>query len=145
MLTCMLATNAMPAQNNVEMDRTDICKENYRTLFGREALTGEGTDPEMMAILQKFIFGEVFTTGDLTLKQREMITCITLATMQTLPQLKAHAAAAHLTSRPGNCWDIAYLPRSEPTASSGHTTTATSTQGTPRRPSPRPLYNVFRT
>lgn len=48
----------------------------------------------MMAILQKFIFGEVFTTGDLTLKQREMITCITLATMQTLPQLKAHAAAA---------------------------------------------------
>ena len=94
MLTCLLATNAMPAQNNVEMDRTDICKENYRTLFGREALTGEGTDPEMMAILQKFIFGEVFTTGDLTLKQREMITCITLATMQTLPQLKAHAAAA---------------------------------------------------
>ena len=94
MLTCLLATNAMPAQNNVEMDRTDICKENYRTLFGREALTGEGTDPEMMAILQKFIFGEVFTTGDRTLKQREMITCITLATMQTLPQLKAHAAAA---------------------------------------------------
>lgn len=94
MLTCLLATNAMPAQNNVEMDRTDICKENYRTLFGREALTGEGSDPEMMAILQKFIFGEVFTTGDLTLKQREMITCITLATMQTLPQLKAHAAAA---------------------------------------------------
>lgn len=33
MLTCLLATNAMPAQNNVEMDRTDICKENYRTLF----------------------------------------------------------------------------------------------------------------
>lgn len=94
MLTCLLAANAMLAQNNVEMDRTDICKENYRSLFGGEALTGEGTDPEMMAILQKFIFGEVFTTGDLTLKQREMITCITLATMQTLPQLKAHAAAA---------------------------------------------------
>lgn len=88
MLTCLLATNAMPAQNNVEMDRTDICKENYRTLFGGEALTGEGSDPEMMAILQKFIFGEVFTTGDLTLKQRG--------------------------------WS-------------------------PRRPSPRPLYNAFRT
>ena len=48
----------------------------------------------MMDILQKFIFGEVFQTGHLTLKQREMITCITLATMQTLPQLKAHAEAA---------------------------------------------------
>ena len=48
----------------------------------------------MMDILQKFIFGEVFTTGNLSLKQREMITCVTLATMQTLPQLKAHAGAA---------------------------------------------------
>ena len=55
------------------MDRIEICKQNYRTLFGGEALTGQGTDPEMMDILQKFIFGEVFQTGDLTLKQREII------------------------------------------------------------------------
>ena len=82
------------AQTTGNMDRIEICKQNYRTLFGGEALTGEGTDPEMMDILQKFIFGEVFQTGELTLKQREMITCITLATMQTLPQLKAHAEAA---------------------------------------------------
>ena len=57
-------------------------------------LTGQGTDPEMMDILQKFIFGEVFRTGELDIKTREMITCVTLATMQTLPQLKAHAGAA---------------------------------------------------
>lgn len=82
------------AQTVDDMNRTDVCKKNYRTLFGGEALTGQGTDPEMMDILQKFIFGEVFQTRDLTLKQREMITCITLATMQTLPQLKAHAGAA---------------------------------------------------
>ena len=79
------------AQTTDNMDRIEVCKQNYRTLFGGEALTGQGTDPEMMDILQKFIFGEVFQTGELTLKQREMITCITLATMQTLPQLKAHA------------------------------------------------------
>ena len=82
------------AQTTSTMDRIEVCKQNYRTLFGGEALTGQGTDPEMMDILQKFIFGEVFQTGELTLKQREMITCITLATMQTLPQLKAHAGAA---------------------------------------------------
>ena len=82
------------AQHNETMNRIETCKENYRTLFGGEALTGQGTDPEMMDILQKFIFGEVFTTGNLSLKQREMITCVTLATMQTLPQLKAHAGAA---------------------------------------------------
>lgn len=84
-----------PVAKEIEkMDRTELCKKNYTTLFGGEALTGQGTDPEMMDILQKFIFGEVFRTGELDIKTREMITCITLATMQTLPQLKAHAAAA---------------------------------------------------
>ena len=53
------------AQNKSEnMDRIDLCKQNYTALFGGEALTGEGTDPEFMAILQKFIFGEVFAMGD---------------------------------------------------------------------------------
>lgn len=76
------------------MDRIELCKKNYTALFGGEALTGQGTDPEIMDILQKFIFGEVFRTGDLDMKTREMITCVSLATMQTLPQLKGHAAAA---------------------------------------------------
>lgn len=77
-----------------QTERDIICKENYRTLFGGEALTGEGTDPELMDILQKFIFGEVFRTGELDMKQRELITCVCLASMQTLPQLEAHAGAA---------------------------------------------------
>ena len=85
---------SVKAQTDNQMNRIETCKENYRTLFRGEALTGQGSDPEMMDILQKFIFGEVFTTGDLSLKQREMITCVTLATMQTLPQLKAYAGAA---------------------------------------------------
>lgn len=85
---------SVKAQTDNQMNRIETCKENYRTLFRGEALTGQGSDPEMMDILQKFIFGEVFTTGDLSLKQREMITYVTLATMQTLPQLKAHAGAA---------------------------------------------------
>ena len=37
------------------MNRVDLCKENYTKLFGGEALTGKGTDPELMDILQKFI------------------------------------------------------------------------------------------
>lgn len=82
------------ATTEEETDRAELCRQNYRTLFGGEALTGKGTDPEMMAILQKFIFGEVFATGDLTMKQRELITCVVLASMQTLPQLTAHAGAA---------------------------------------------------
>ena len=98
------------AQTTDNMDRIEVCKQNYHTLFGGEALTGQGTDPEMMDILQKFIFGEVFQTGNLTLKQREMITCVTLATMQTLPQLKAHAGAAlNVGVTPEELREVMYL------------------------------------
>lgn len=77
-----------------KMDRIELCKKNYAALFGGEALSGQGTDPEMMDLLQKFIFGEVFQTGNLDIKTREMITCVTLTTMQTLPQLKGHIGAS---------------------------------------------------
>ena len=90
----MIAQNSKTEKEEESMDRIELCKENYAKLFGGEALTGEGTDPELMDILQKFIFGEVFKTGNLSIKTREIITCVALATMQTLPQLKAHAAAA---------------------------------------------------
>ena len=106
----LAASLSATAQTTDNMDRIEVCKQNYRTLFGGEALTGQGTDPEMMDILQKFIFGEVFQTGELTLKQREMITCITLATMQTLPQLKAHAGAAlNVGVTPEELREVMYL------------------------------------
>lgn len=76
------------------MTRTDICKKNFQTLFKNEALTNTGNDPEMMGILQKYIFGEVFTIGDLDIKTRELVTVTSLAVQQTLPQLKAHINAA---------------------------------------------------
>lgn len=86
------AVNQTVGDNN--MNRTEICKRNFRTLFKGEALTNTGTDPEMMQILQKYIFGEIFTIGELDMKTREMLTVISLSTQQTLPQLKAHAQAA---------------------------------------------------
>ena len=96
MFGCILvfSQNVLNSKTEGSMDRIEFCKKNYATLFGGEALTGQGTDPEMMDILQKFIFGEVFRTGNLDMKTREMITCATLATMQTLPQLKSHTNAA---------------------------------------------------
>ncbi len=90
----LFQTQAETSTNTTDMNRMEICQENYARLFGGEALDGKGNDPELMNILQKFIFGEVFETGNLDARTREMITCVTLATMQTLPQLKAHAAAA---------------------------------------------------
>ena len=58
----LAGTLSAEAQSNNNMNRIETCKQNYTALFGGEALTGQGTDPEMMDILQKFIFGEVFQT-----------------------------------------------------------------------------------
>ena len=41
------------------MDRGEACREKFHTLFGGEPVSSEGTDPEFMRILQRFIFGEV--------------------------------------------------------------------------------------
>jgi len=95
MLMISLASSAqVKQQNSKEMNRTEGTKETYHQLFGGEALTGTGTDPELMNILQKFIFGDVFHTGVLDNQKRELITLVTLTTLQTLPQLKAHTVAA---------------------------------------------------
>lgn len=90
--TCAYALNNNEEDKN--MTRTEICINNFRELFKGEALTNAGDDSEMMAILQKYIFGEVFTIGKLNFKQREMITVTSLTVQQTLPQLKAHINAA---------------------------------------------------
>lgn len=93
-LMAQATSTAALAGTEALANRTEICKKNYHTLFGGEALSNTGNDPEMMAILHKYIFGEVFTVGELDYKTREMITVTTLAVQQTLPQLKAHINAA---------------------------------------------------
>ncbi|GAV94487.1 hypothetical protein ADENT20671_1256 [Actinomyces denticolens] len=68
-------------------------QETFTRLFGAPAQP-HPTDPELYEILQNQIFGEVFSTGVLTDVEREIITVTVLGCLQTLPQLRAHAAAA---------------------------------------------------
>ncbi len=87
-------TIATPAKKkDKNMTRTEICNKNMQELFGGSMAT-TGNDVEMMQILQKYIFGEVFTIGNLDNKTRELITVVCLTTMQTLPQLKSHINGA---------------------------------------------------
>ena len=76
------------------MDRTQRSEQTYARLFGPRDTTAPDLDPEFGAILRRLIFGEVFHTGDLDERTRELITVTVLTTMQTLPQLKAHTGAA---------------------------------------------------
>lgn len=94
LILVLLCSGSLFASSSSESDRENLCRQNYSRLFGGEALSPDCADPEMMEILQKFIFADVFSTPGLTIKQREMITCVVLSCIQTLPQLKAHAKAA---------------------------------------------------
>jgi 4-carboxymuconolactone decarboxylase len=93
-----MAVNAQVAgkqtnQNLGDTGRIERTKKKYQELFGAPAIMS-ATDPELMTILQRFIFGEVFYIGNLNDKTRELITITALTTNQTLPQLKAHTNAA---------------------------------------------------
>lgn len=66
----------------------------YTRLFGPRDMTVPENDPELMEILRRFIFGDVFGTGVLDDQARELITVTVLACLQALPQLRSHAHAA---------------------------------------------------
>lgn len=68
--------------------------EVYERLFGSPPDPSAGPDPELMVILRRVIFGDVFSVGDLDDTTRELITLTVLATLQCLPQLTSHTAAA---------------------------------------------------
>jgi len=82
-----------PNQNSGDTSRRERANKKYLELFGQQ-IPESKTDPELMNILQRLIFGEIFYVGNLDDKTRELITITALTTNQTLPQLKAHTNAA---------------------------------------------------
>ena len=71
------------------MALTQKAKDTYKILAGSDPIPSP-TDPELLEILQNEIFGEVFSTQGLTIKEREILTVVTLSCLQTLNQLRSH-------------------------------------------------------
>lgn len=94
-LTLLLVTISLNliAQNPEINPRKERAESKFEELFGRE-MTESPTDPELLQLLQQFIFGEVFYFGNLDDRTRELITITALTTLQTLPQLESHTHAA---------------------------------------------------
>lgn len=80
--------------NSERSERQPHAEATYERLFGPRDKGAPDNDPELMEILRRFIFGDVFDTGVLDDQSRELITVTVLACLQTLPQLKSHTAAA---------------------------------------------------
>ena len=55
-----------------------------------EGFTGQGTDPEMMDILQKFIFSDIYSRGAIDLQTRELLGYCVLTTLEAECQLHSH-------------------------------------------------------
>ena len=106
----LLALQTMPAFGAEEnKTRAQKANETYKRLFASERQL-DPTDPELMQILQEFIFGEVFYIGDLDDKTRELITVVSLASIQALPQLKVHInAALNVGNNPLSIREAIYL------------------------------------
>lgn len=81
------------ANTEAIMNRIRSADQKYEQLFAAKR-GADPSDPELMNILQNFIFGEIFYIGSLDDKTRELITIAALTTLQTFPQLKAHVNAA---------------------------------------------------
>lgn len=76
------------------MSRGERAEETYEHLFGVRDRSITEDDGELMEILRRFIFGEVFHVGELTERERELITVVLLVTQGAWPQLTGHAGAA---------------------------------------------------
>jgi 4-carboxymuconolactone decarboxylase len=84
-----------PNEHETEVsERQAHAEATCERLFGPRDNSAPDSDPELMEILRRFIFGDVFDTGVLDDQTRELITVTVLACLQTLPQLKSHTAAA---------------------------------------------------
>ena len=113
-IACSLSQSM--AQNNIKqfnkkdtLNRIEKSKQKYEELFKQVQSVSNSDDPELMTILQRFIFGEVFYIGNLSDTIRELITITALATNQTLPQLKAHTnAALNIGVKPTQIREIIY-------------------------------------
>jgi 4-carboxymuconolactone decarboxylase len=75
-------------------ERQSRAEATYERLFGPRDPSVPDDDPELMKILRGFIFGDVFETGVLDDRTRELITVTVLACLQTLPQLTSHTHGA---------------------------------------------------
>lgn len=75
-------------------ERQAHAEATYQRLFGPRDDTAPDNDPELMEILRRFVFGDVFDTGVLDDQTRELVTVTVLACLQALPQLRSHTAAA---------------------------------------------------
>ncbi|MGD8781317.1 MAG: carboxymuconolactone decarboxylase family protein [Ignavibacteria bacterium] len=76
------------------MNRVEKSESKFKQLFGDAEFSTAETDPELLDILNNFIFGEVYQHGNLDEKLRELIILVVLTANQTLEEVRVHTETA---------------------------------------------------
>lgn len=75
-------------------NRVAAAQEKQTQLFGGSRNNLAKTDPGFAAVMDNFIYGDVYNRGKLTDKQRELLTITTLTAAQSFDTLPEHLLAA---------------------------------------------------
>lgn len=76
------------------MERVECARQNRQKYLGSGSAALEATDPELVAMQDRLLYGEIVSHGTLTDSQRLLITLVVLAAGQTLEALDEQTEAA---------------------------------------------------
>lgn len=75
-------------------DRAVVSQAEYHRLYGTDAMPEAKNDPELAVTMQRFIYGNIKEQAKLPDRERELVTIVTLATLQNQKMLQQHVEAA---------------------------------------------------
>ena len=88
-LICMVCLGVSEEVMAKDYDRVKISDENYQKRFGDKKISIEQTDPEMSAIMKRYLYGDNFEQSKiLTDTERELVRIASLATLGSENELK---------------------------------------------------------
>lgn len=97
MITTIMPFNAFGAGVNVEQKKSEreiLAEEKFNELYKDAEIPDNIGDTELYDIVNKLVYGELYQQGQLTDKDREMITLAVLTTLGTNTVLKTHIYSA---------------------------------------------------
>lgn len=85
---------APPLAASGSADRAALAEKNMRKVFGDAASPLSATDPDLAAMRDRLLYGEIAERGTLDDRQRALITLVVLTANQTLDDLETQVNAA---------------------------------------------------
>ena len=77
-----------------EMDRVQLAEKNRQRYLGTRPSPLAKTDPDLIAMKERLLYGEIAQRGTLDDRQRMLVTLVVLTTNQTLEDMKTQTEAA---------------------------------------------------